>query len=166
MSTQKAKFQLFTRLQNLGFTYDEAASLRRIEMTLQRWAERECGDEHGNCIERDEVTGKPFATYDKGSAGARGRYAIADREAGALRRLKSIVAARNARDYVGGECVNPVAAYYQGDCRGAMVYIVSANDLSQEFAAWKAENSGANAAAFPFHKHLDSLYTRGLAVCA
>ena len=44
MSTQKAKFELFARLQSLGFTYDEAYSLRRIEMTLQRWAEKECGD--------------------------------------------------------------------------------------------------------------------------
>lgn len=166
MSTQKSKFELFQRLQNLGFTYEEAAQLRRIEMTLQRWAEHECGDEHGRCIERDETTGKPYMTYDKGRNGERGRYRIADREAGALKRLARIVAARNARAYVDGQCVNPVAAYHQGDCRGCALYIVSTSDLAPEFKAWKAENSGANAAAFPFHKHLGSLYTRGLAVCA
>lgn len=166
MSTQKRKFELFSRLQALGFTYEEAVSLRRIEMTLQRWAEGECGDESGRCIERDETTGKPFMTYDKGRNGERGRYAIADREAGALKRLGKIVAARNARAYVNGQCVNPVAAYHQGDCRGCMLYLVSAEHLAPEFATWHTENPGANASAFPFQKHLPSLYTRGLAVCA
>ena len=33
MSTQKRKFELFARLTELGFTYDEAHALRRIEMT-------------------------------------------------------------------------------------------------------------------------------------
>ena len=45
-------------LLNLGFTTDEAASLRRISLTLRRWYERECGDDYG-CIERDETTGRP-----------------------------------------------------------------------------------------------------------
>lgn len=36
-------------LMALGFTADEAAALRRISMTLHRWAEHEC---NGN-IERD-----------------------------------------------------------------------------------------------------------------
>lgn len=47
---------LFDRLRDLGFTLEEAAALRRIEMTLHRWAEQECGDSNDYCswaIERD-----------------------------------------------------------------------------------------------------------------
>jgi len=63
MSTQKRKFELFSRLQAMGFTYEEAVKLRRVEMTLQRWAEMECGDSKSyasTAIERDEATGKPY----------------------------------------------------------------------------------------------------------
>lgn len=148
MSTQKAKFELFSRLQALGFTYDEAAALRRIEMTLQRWAEAACGDSNGRCIERDETTGKPFMTYDTGQGGKRGRYPVADREAGALRRLDKIVTERNARMTAAGHgATQDVVAYHQGDCRGCMLYIVRKSDLAD----------GAK---------LDQAYTRGLAVCA
>lgn len=141
MSTQKAKFALFSRLQDMGFTYDEAVSLRRIEMTLQRWGEMECGDGHGRCIERDETTGKPFMTYERGTSGQRGRYAIADREAGALKRLGKIVAARNER------CSDALLAYHQGDCRGCNLYLVLASDV-------------------PSGESINAYYTRGLAVCA
>lgn len=166
MSTQKAKFELFSRLQNLGFTYEEAVSLRRIEMTLQSWAERECGSENGSAIERDEKTGLPYVTYERGPGHSRGRYRIADREKGALRRLKAIISARNARAYVDGQCVNPVTAYNQGDCRGCMLYVVSMADYpAEDILAWRAANRGKNDAAFPFIG-LDSIYTRGLAVCA
>lgn len=44
-------------LRALGFTAEEAESLRRISMTLRRWHERECGDGNG-CIEREEQTGR------------------------------------------------------------------------------------------------------------
>lgn len=143
MSTQKAKFELYQRLQNMGFTYEESVALRRIELTLQSWAERECGDGSDWAIERDEVTNKPFNTYH-GEGKAR-RYAIADREAGALRRLKQICEDRNARKPFGAENVVP---YHQEDCRGCMVYILRESDIP----------GGAKEAA--------SNYTRGLAVCA
>lgn len=152
MSTQKAKFALYSKLQDLGFTYEEAFALRRIELTLQSWAVRECGDGSDWAIERDEKTGKPYNTYH-GQGRAR-RYAIADREAGALRRLAAIVAARNARG--NGHDINMtpyapnhpafVLAYHQGDCRGCMLYLLTREQL------------GADA--------IDSVYTRGLAVCA
>jgi len=131
MPTEKAKFALFTRLQALGFTYEEAVALRRIEMTLHRWAEQECGDEQGRAIERDETTGKPFMTYDKGRDGERGRYTIADREAGALKRLAAIVKARNNRPIEPhwGDVTN-VHAYHQGDCRGAALYLVTTAQLN------------------------------------
>ena len=42
-------------LLELGFTREQAESLRRISMTLHSWHERECGTGNG-CIERDEET--------------------------------------------------------------------------------------------------------------
>jgi len=155
MSTQKAKFELFARLQELGFTYDEAAALRRIEMTLQRWAERECGDGSDWGIERDEVTGKPFNVYH-GEGRAR-RYAIPDREAGALRRLAALVKARNGRafpDKLTNWDDHPgfVTAYHQGDCRGCMLYLLTREQLTDR----------RTGEALP----ADQYYNRGLAVCA
>ena len=164
MSTQQRKFELYSRLQERGFTYSEAAALRRIEMTLARWAERECGDGSDWAIERDEQTDKPYNVYH-GNGPSR-RYPIADREKGALKRARAICAARNARAYVDGQCVNPIAVYHQGDCRGCMLYVVRMSDYPPAVVAeWRAEHPGANAAAFPFPK-LDSLYTCGFAVCA
>jgi len=151
MSTQKAKFELIARLRNLGFTYEEAFALRRIEMTLHRWAELECGDEYNRCIERDEATGKPFMTYDAGQNGKRGRYSIADREAGALRRLKIILEACNARHARDPRNSDYLTAYHQGDCRGCMLYILTRQQLTGD------ENRLLDA---------DQYYTRGLAVCA
>ena len=151
MKTHERKFRLFARLQELGFTYAESAQLRRIEMTLQRWAERECGDENGNAIERDEVTGKPYLTYDEGLNGKRGRYAIADREKGALRRLKAIVEACNTRAERHPLNSDYLLSYHQGDCRGAMLYILTREQLTGD------ENRLLDA---------DQYYTRGLAVCA
>lgn len=156
MSTQKAKFELYSRLQGLGFTYEEAVSLRRIEMTLHSWAERECGDGSNWAIERDEKTDAPYNVYH-GEGKAR-PYRIADREKGALRRLKTIVDARNARQvthdaFVEGvpvpnpEQPNFILPYYQGDCRGCMVYLVRRSDIPE----------GAK---------FESCYTNGLAVCA
>jgi len=146
MSTQKAKFALFSRLQGMGFTHEEAVSLRRIEMTLQRWGEMECGDAHGRCIERDETTGKPFMTYERGTSGQRGRLAIADREAGALKRLGKIVATRNERMNTPSDHPDCVVPYHQGDCRGCNLYLLKVSDVKGDT--------------------LDSIYTRGLAVCA
>lgn len=155
MSTAKAKFELYTRLQNLGFTYEEAVSLRRIEMTLQRWAEAECGDSNDYCswsVERDETTGKPYCCRYPHD-GKMTRYPIADREAGALRRLKAIVDARNLRAQVetfpgGSSSVhgrNEIIPYHQGDPRGCMLYLVKRSVIEDQ--------------------PIDQVYTRGLAVC-
>ena len=154
MSTQKAKFALFSRLRDLGFTYDEAASLRRIEMTLSRWSEAECGDAQGRCIERDPQTEKPFVTYERANGERSKPFPIADREAGALRRLKSILAARNARHPVKGNYVDPqdpragmhLEFYHQTDPRGCALYLLRPGDVPP----------GKDAAAF---------YSNGLAVC-
>lgn len=168
MSTQKAKFALFERLAALGFTYEESAALRRIEMTLQRWGEQECGagNDYGSwAIKRDETTQRPYMVHHHYLHGSGKDYitrrAIADREAGALRRLAAIVAARNKRvcpPFHVPACqsaplqTNPatagqhITAYHQTDCRGCNLYLLT------------QEQIGADA--------IDSIYTRGLAVCA
>lgn len=158
MSTQKRKFELFARLQNMGFTYEEAVALRRIEMTLQRWGELECGNDNGRasyCVTRDEKTGKPrmeVHPYDSKSYS----YPIADREAGALRRLKAIVDARNEReksdDMRRASAARHVFAYHQGDPRGCALYLLTREQLTDK-------TSGKLLPAPQF-------YTRGLAVCA
>ena len=137
MATQKAKFELFSRLQAMGFAYDEAQALRRIEMTLNRWAALECGD--GDqwkswAIERDQDTDKPYMVIHPND-GKSHRYAVADREAGALRRLAAIM--KSHPDFV---------AYHQTDPRGCSLYIVR-----------KADVLGCE---------LDQVYNRGLAVAA
>jgi hypothetical protein len=109
-------------LRSLGFTSEEAEQLRRISMTLQRWHERECGDERG-CIERDEKTGKPFWLV----AASMSRYLVADREKGALkRRLAAILKARNERNLFAGADLN---TYIQTDPRGAALYILRPGDV-------------------------------------
>jgi hypothetical protein len=136
MNRLERQFRLITALNRLGITTTDALALRKIEMTLHRWAERECGDEHGNAIERDELTGIPYATYDMGMRGERGRYRIADKEQGALKRLAKIMAAYPT-----------LVAYHQGDPRGCALYIVRRSDLGED-------------------RPIESYYTRGVAVCA
>lgn len=52
-----SQIRLVQSLTSLGFTADEIAQLRRIERTLHRWSEAECGDSNDYCswsIERAE----------------------------------------------------------------------------------------------------------------
>jgi hypothetical protein len=114
-------------LLNLGFTLAEAEALRRISMTLHRWAELECGMD-GGCIERDDTTNKPF-WHNSHS----GRLSpIADREAGALKRLAAIIKTRNERvsaQPLDCETRGTLHAYVQGDPRGAALYIIRPDDV-------------------------------------
>jgi len=150
------QIRLFNRLQELGFTFEEAQTLRRIEMTLHRWAELECGDGNDHAswsIERDETTGKPYrCVYPH--TGKMYRTAVADREKGALKRLQAILAAVNKRREeiarASGERVSiyqPVFAYHQTDPRGCALYIVPGS-------------------AIPQGVKLNSCYTNGVAVAA
>jgi hypothetical protein len=148
-------------LRSLGFTSDEAESLRRISMTLQRWHELECGDGNGH-IERDEKTGKP--RYFN----SRARYVdphdprawsvIADRETGAKKRLAAIMAQHNGKHCpkcepsalqpCGQECrhvVGKLTAYIQTDPRGAALYIIRPGDV-------------------PAGADVDAYYSRGICV--
>jgi hypothetical protein len=115
-TTKRERIQRFyNNAARLGLLPGEADSLRRIEMTLHRWAEWECGMEGGH-IERDEMTGKPWMVRQ----GVRDsiRWQIADREAGALRRLARIMASHPE-----------LLAYHQTDPRGCALYLLRVEDV-------------------------------------
>jgi hypothetical protein len=100
-----------------GMTPGEIDALRRCERTLQRWAERECGDGSDWAIERDDDTGIPYNVYH--GRGDSRRYQIPDREKGALKRAGAIAEAHG------------LTAYHQGDCRGCMLYIIRPGDVPE-----------------------------------
>ena len=109
--TATAKNQLLAL--RLGISEYDAEILRRASMTLQHWAEQECGggnDYASWAIERDEQTGQPFmARYPHNGTATRTR--IADRETGALRRVKAVCLA------------NSLFFYHQTDPRGCALYV-------------------------------------------
>ena len=97
----------------ISLTHSDANILRRAERTLHRWSELECGDgnDHASwAIERDETTGKPYMGYHP-HQGKPTRTPIADREAGALRRVAALCKERGLH------------FYHQTDPRGAALYI-------------------------------------------
>lgn len=122
--------EVIPRLQGLGIDYDDAHELRRISMTLHRWHELECGDsndyaswtvtrgrkEGGEFIYNDD--GRPFLERHSHSENKARYSAIPDREGGAKKRLKKIMARYPT-----------LGAYIQGDPRGASLYICSAEDV-------------------------------------
>jgi len=99
--------------QRLGISFEDANTLRRAERTLHTWGEQECGD--GNdyaswAIERDETTGKPFRCVYPHS-GTMTKTPVADREAGALRRVAEVCAAHG------------LYFWHQTDPRGCALYV-------------------------------------------
>lgn len=133
--TNALQHRIFTRT-NISLNFEDANTLRRAQITLQRWGEQECGDSnsHGSwAIERDEQTGVPYrcmyphTTYPNVRSPRRTR--IADKEAGALRRVSEVC------KRVG------LHFYHQTDPRGCALYV------SNE--------------PLPDHN-----YTRGVACCA
>jgi len=108
-------------LQQLGFTAEQVNSLRRISVTLHRWHEFECGTDAGS-IERDETTGKPFIRTPRGKL-----YPVADREAGALKRLALIIQDRNLQHPLNGF----LETYIQTDPRGQALYILRPSDVPE-----------------------------------
>lgn len=111
---ERYQYEMIASLERAGIAYADAIALRRISMTLNRWFELECGDGTGY-IERDEATGKPYWA----NAYSGRRSAIADREAGALRRLAAIMAR-----------YPDLVHYVQGDCRGASLYILRRSEVA------------------------------------
>jgi hypothetical protein len=150
-------------LQRAGIAYDDAVTLRKIAMTLHRWHELECGDSdnykswgitRGHAPKRqfyrDPETQAPqwrtigeFTYADDGApyiethlhSENKPRYTrIADREAGAKRRL-----ARILKNYP------HLSAYIQTDPRGCALYILRPGDV-------------------PTGADVSSCYSRGVAV--
>lgn len=134
------------RLYGLGISHEDQEALYRIERTLSRWSEMECGDAEGRSIERDEATGIPYLTYERGS-GPRGRYQIADRERGALKRLRAIMSRYPALWF-----------YHQGDPRGCALYVGRWADIPEC-------RTVAITDAPERDRLIDQYYTRGVAVC-
>ena len=123
-------------LQTLGFTVTEARTLRRISMTLSRWAEHDCN----GTIERDENRAdRPY--WSNPGTGQHFVAPVADREAGAMKRLKTIVSMRNQRAITNlvepatlQGCLDQVldislTYYVQGDPRGAALYVIRPDDV-------------------------------------
>jgi len=135
-------------LRQAGISREDAQALRRISMTLHRWHELECGDsdnyksycltrghKRGQEFEYDEDNGKPFLEVHYRTGPAKASYqSVPDREKGALKRLKAIMAR-----YPG------FAYYVQGDPRGASLYILRPGDV-------------------PAGASVNSCYNRGIAV--
>lgn len=133
----ESAIHFFRAMEQLGIDYSTAQRLRRIEMTLSRWYELECGN--GNdyaswAIERDEASGKPFmVTYPY--SGRSYRRPIPDKEAGAKKRLAGIMAG-----------LPDLWAYTRTDPRGCALYVGRKSEI-------------------PAGEPLARFYTRGVAVC-
>lgn len=103
----------------ISLSFDEVNTLRRAQITLHRWAELECGDgnEWGSwAIERDENgEGPPYLVRHHYLHGAGKdtvtRTKIADKEAGAIRRVAAICAAHKLN------------FSHQTDPRGCALYV-------------------------------------------
>lgn len=116
MTARQDTLQIQRDLEHRGIQidFDDVNALRRASLTLHGWAEVECGDTNdyaSTSIERDESTGKPFRCIYPHNSNTVTRYAIPDREAGALRRVAAICA-RVGLHYV-----------HQGDPRGCALYV-------------------------------------------
>ena len=109
---------------------DDARTLRRAEITLRRWGERQCGNtyDRGNyvvsvAIERDENTGHP---YEARHIHTRGRPVGAERPI--LRRIPDLE--RGALARVAEVCNRlGLVFYHQTDPRGASLYVGTADRL-------------------------------------
>jgi len=116
MNKQRRRYELISRLREIGFSYDESVQLRRIEMTLHRWHEEEAN----GTIQRDgdNGEGRPRRYYETQSGEIIRGSIIPDHERGALARLGRVMAGHP--DFL---------AYVQGDCRGCALYILSKKDV-------------------------------------
>ena len=121
MTAWEKNRKLVDRLARAGITatMEQADTLRRAELALQRWSELECGDGNDHAswhVMRDETTGKPFWVHQP-HRGAESRRPYPDKEAGALARIKAVCAEIGCH------------YFHQGDPRGCALY-VSAEPLT------------------------------------
>ena len=136
------QFKRKSRLIEFGISRDDIKSLHRISHTLRNWFELECGfhtpnNGHGS-IERDELTEQPFMKTWNSIDGDR-KWSVRDRETGARKRLKKIMA--NYPDLV---------SYVQPDPRGCALYILQKSQLDGSWMnPWPP---------------IESIYNQGIAV--
>jgi hypothetical protein len=113
---KKIKYDAVAALVKAGVAKDDAVALRRISLTLCRWFEHECN----GTIQRDETTGKPHS-YREDARGVHHKSGIVpDREAGAMKRLRAIMARYPSLTH-----------YVQGDPRGCALYILRPGDVPE-----------------------------------
>lgn len=103
-------------------------ALFRIERTLHRWHELECGTDQG-LIEQDEKSKKWELVQEFN--GKQFRRPVADREAGAKRRLAKLI-----KPYA-----ETCAAYIQTDPRGAALYLYD----PRKYSTKEIDTNSANA---------------------
>jgi hypothetical protein len=141
-TTAKERYEVMTRLDQLGIAYHDACALRRIALTLHRWFELECGDSNSYgswAIERDETTDIPYLVHHVFLHGhgrdTVTRTRLADREMGARKRLAMILAK-----------YPHIHAYVHTDPRGAALHL-----LTQDQLDW-------------YQQPIDCVYNQGVAV--
>lgn len=98
-----------------GISRDDIEALRRIEMTLHRWSEREC---NGEVVTYDD--GRAWCVQVRTHTWSSTITPIPNREAGALRRLSAIMAR-----------YPHLLAYHQTDPRGCALYVYEKARLSK-----------------------------------
>lgn len=97
----------------IDLDFDDMNTLRRASLTLSSWGEMECN----YWIDRETTPGKIFLVDENGR-----RRRIADRETGALSRIKAVCEA------------NGIFFYHQTDPRGAALYIAKEPINSQNYS--------------------------------
>lgn len=115
MTKKERIARIYARASEMGLSYHETSALIKIERTLHRWAELECGTARG-CIERDETTGIPCLVNPNTDF----RYPIPDREKGALKRLSALFKSHPK-----------LVPYHQTDPRGCALYVLRAEDIRE-----------------------------------
>lgn len=123
MNKAERQQRMLNRLMELGFSYRQSDSLRRIEQTLHTWSVHECN----GTIERDDETGRPYWSREGQRIGA-----TSDRERGALKRAQEIINSRNnhLRQEIQAGQAKPIRMFHQGDPRGCSLYLYSVDDLN------------------------------------
>ena len=111
-TTKKEREEVLARLARLGFNAEESVDLRRYAGVLSRWAEMECNGE----VERNDETGECWRVYRHPRGLWSNSYRIADRETSTKAKIDQILASHPS-----------LAWYYQGDPRGASIYVYRAD---------------------------------------
>lgn len=134
--------RFYHSMTNLGFSAEEIQTLRRVELTLHRWAEKVCNGE----IEYNEEAKKVYSVSWRHlplSGESKIAWEIPNREAHALKRLEHVMAHHKDLWY-----------YHQTDPRGCSLWIGKYSDLPPLSADCNTMN-----------ETIKKFYTRGRAVC-